>query len=337
MADQKGFQQKAQATDTDVGALETQSIPLVDLEYETITFRDCPEGKMPELPVGFFVPNEAGQVERLRSFRVSPGISKGKFAFELGKLEEAAGQNAKNVPKIITQFFGGNRTCPPAIESIGNIPLAEVAKRMSVSTQKLFENAYLADIATMIFGVRMAARKGRTVAINAPCPVTGCGETNRDDTHTLDEIECKNIPASVLKDKPLFDLRLPNPISDGKSKITHLYCQPLRFYQIALFAGSGKPPDFQILQACIRYIPESSIYGGRTTPFDENLYYELDEENMDACREMIQKLAGPGPGPVANIRYTCACGQQELDFPIPWARNPREFIYFMSKQITEED
>lgn len=333
----KGFKQ--QEATASLEEYQARSIPIEDLEYETITIRDVPTENVPELPVGIFVEGEDGQVERHTTYTINPGIDKGLFMFELGKLEEAAGQNAKKVPGIIAQFFGGTRGCPPAIETIGGIPTADMARRLNTSTQKMFENMYLGDISTMLFGVRLKARKGRRVTINTPCPVTGCGETNRDDTLSLDEIEIKVIPDSVFaKGKPLFEIKLPKPISDGKGKISHFYCEPLKFYQIALFAGRGKPADFQILQATIDAIPESPIYGARRgKPFCEELYYELGEEGMEVCTMAIRKIASPGPGPVASLPYTCACGQQELEFAIPWARNPREFIYFMSQELREEN
>jgi hypothetical protein len=357
-APRQGFQQTVDSDSpcfAKVLEWDAKSIPIEDLRFEKLSIRDIPNGEMPTLPLGFFVKEgkrvtsspegnghaateeaddeDVARWQRLNTFTVHPDIGKGLFSKALGKLEGKGMTNAKNVMKAITTFLAvGYENCPPAIETIGGMPLKEVAKLYGNSAQRMFEEAYIADIATMMVGVRLATR-GRTYAATMNCPVRNCSNVCKE-LCSMDTLNIKVVPD--LKNKPIFRVELDHGIFDGMGKIRKVYFSPLKFYQMDVYFKTNVTAA-EMLEKSIVAIPESEVYGlsRSSNPFNEDLYDRLESSGEDQ-RTLIQSLQKIRPGPDAGFKITCECGERELTYPLAWSMQPLEFLYF-SNMFPESD
>jgi len=343
---QQGFKEQEQAPSSSrVADWDARCIPLDELSYEKTSIRDVPEGEMPELPIGIFVrttgtasEEENGEApdsswERLRSFTVHADIGTGRFVKALGRLESKGMQNAKNIINAISRFLAvGHENVPPALVTIGGEPLATVARRANLSPQRLIEDMYLADVATMMLGVRLATR-GREYAATMNCPMRNCNEVCKEMC-SMDELNIKSIVG--LRNKPVFRVTLENGINDGKTLIKKVYMSPVKFHQLDVFFKRNLQPS-QMLEEVIVGLPESEIYGLKSgKPFCDDLFDRLERTGEDQ-KSLVQALQKIKPGPDAEFNITCECGDNQLKYPLPWSVQPQEFLYFSNMHPDSSD
>jgi len=318
--------------------IEARSIPIEEIKYDTTTIGDYEDHEPLQLPIGIFLDGEDEDApkQRIVDFTIREGVGTGDFDEFLAKLDPQQGENGKKTVDTIAFFLGGGRTKDGyhlgAIESMGGIEFREFAKRAGQNSgEQLVRNMYLGDVATIMFDARLRIG-GRDFAVDRECPVPRCRERCRS-VQKLDSVKIKSI--LDLEDKPLFKFTLRDGMRDGRTVIKNVYVQPLKFYQLGLFAGAGKVPDIEMLTAMIAEIPESEVYGKkRGNQFCSDLYKTMSTHDINALRQALTRLT---PGPLAVIEgIECACGEEVFPHQINWARIPRNFLY-QSNELTDED
>jgi hypothetical protein len=329
-----------------VAEWDAKCIPIEDLSYEKSSIRDVPIGEMPELPIGIFIKNKSSadgngaegdeiseDFERLRTFTVHPDVGSGEFVNALGKLESKGMRDAKKVVNAISRFLAvGHEKCPPAIQTIGGMPLTEAARRYGNSAQRLIEDMYLADVVTMMIGVRLAAR-GRDYYATMGCPVRNCKRTCKEQC-SMDVLKIRGF--RELKHKPVIRVELPHGIPDGKGIVKKVYFSPLKFHQLDIFFKQNIQPR-EMLEHVIVGIPESRVYGIKAgNPFCEDLFRKLEKTGEDQ-RILISALQKIKPGPDAQFKFSCDCGDEEVTYPLPWSLQPQEFLFFSNMHPDDSD
>ena len=330
----------AVSSDDRLAELDLISTPIEDLKYETYKIEDYGVGELPSLAWGVYTPGTGGyEEERLTNYSVNPEVNGGKYDLFLAALDPQNGQNmSKTVPTLTSFLAGGNfqgKGYTGAIATLGDMETKEVGARFQETDRaKMFSNFFMADIATMMVGVRMSLNNGRAVAVDQECPRgMQCfmgGKTQCRSMTSLDNVEIKY---PKFEGKPLFKVTLNDGFSDGASSIKHLYITPLKLKQLNLFFGGQKIADLEMMKAVIAHIPESEIYGRKKTmPFCQELYEAMTNDDIDLVREAIEYIEA---GPRLTIDVDCACGQTSFPYQLPLFRNPRYFLY-NSKKLGKE-
>ncbi len=324
-----GFSNAEPESSTEVVGILPNSINVEDIKYETYTIGDIPGGELPELPIGFFYTGADGHEQKITKYSVVPDVDMGNYSLILGLKEN---QGSQKVIETLSSFLG------EVIDKIGDYSPKVIAQSMKISVTKLFSQMYLADITTMIFGVRMAAI-GREIACNVECPApcnTMCRDNPKEgrDLHSLDVVKIRSMTG--IDTKPLFRFELPIGVYDGESTIKNLYFQPLKFEDLSYFMQSGKPTvsDVQLAIAMISDIPESKRYNMvRGKKFSIELYKSMRAADAGALIQAMQRIQ---PGLEPSFKVSCVCGQKELDYAVQWAQNARNFIFFSNLPVVEE-
>lgn len=325
--------------------LDARATPIEDLTYHTFKIEEYNEDELPELPWGFHTPGLGGhEEETFKKYTVNPEVNGGKYDLFIAGLDPQNGQNVSKIVPTITQFLGGgthqNTVYKGAIATVGDLPLKELSGRYSSSavknpnTAKLFETAWMADIATMMIGVRLATKNGRDVAVDQECPQgRDCQLGPKTKCRTMISLNDLEIKYAKFKSEPLFKVTLEDGFSDGESWVKHVFISPLKFKQINEFFGGAKIPDFETMKAAITAIPESTVYGKkRGTIFCKELYEAMTIDDIDLVREAITAIDA---GPKLILDVECACGQMNFPYQLPLFRNPRIFLY-MTKKLGKE-
>lgn len=330
-----GFATKEDSKDLQLGDLPENSIPLDRLRYVTTRFGDYEPNEMPQLPIGFLIPATDTEPERMTtSFTVRDSIDTGYYDKFLGQLEEQAGNNPSPTKIIATV----SNFLAKAIDKIGDVPLKTLAQQRSSSEAKLFEDAWVADVTTMILGVRKQVA-GVEIAIATKCPCER-REDIRDNPeegrplHTLADLEIKAFQG--ITGSPLIEVVLPNGIKDSGDLIRHIYIEPLKLYQLGklLDRKNSAPADIKLFYEMIAKIPESSTYGKiKGRPFCEDLYNQMGRKDRTALQNAIAKIQ---PGPQMSVGVDCYHCGTNFDFPLPWLRELRYLIYNSSEPIVTE-
>jgi hypothetical protein len=337
-----GFSSTAIAPSDDgndrISEIEERSIPIEELKYDTVTIGDYADDEPLQLPIGIFLDGEDEDAakQRVVDFTIRPGVETGDFDEFLAKLDPKQGENGKKAVDTIALFLGGGRTKDGyhlgAIESMGGIEFREFAQKAGQSSgEQLIRNMYLGDVATLMFGTRLKIG-GRDFAVDRECPFPGCRERCRS-VQNLNTIKIKSIPG--LEDRPLFKFTLRDGMRDGRGLIKNVYLQPIKLYQLGLFASAAKVADIEMMVAMIAEIPESEVYGKKKgNPFCMDLYKTMSSYDINALRQATVRLT---PGPVAVIEgVECACGEETFPHQLNWARTPRNFLY-QSSELVDED
>lgn len=292
-----------------------QTIALDDFKVEKFEIQDLGN----KLPIGLFHP-ETG--ERLTDFVLNP--YKTKYDRQLGAL--------LNAPKVKLGTVLGN-FLPVMVKSIGGYELADLAKAYNVSPSKLVEGMYLADVLTLVLGIRLESQ-GTEIGMTAQCPA--CGEKNEDDPkkgrpyHDLSTIEVKiveNLPC-----KPMVEVTLEDGWEIFDDKITTVVMRPLRLFQIDEIAkpGSGNPVDINLLYSMVCALPQATHLGTveeqlrrRGGIFGDDLYDELTMGDLKRLRRALDVIQ---PGPDMNTEMIChRCGH-EWAAALPWSAL-RSFLF----------
>jgi hypothetical protein len=312
--------------------IDSRSVDIATLKYETSNLEEYDAFRLPELPVGVFVANPDGGEDRLRTIKLRDGIDTGDFDLYIAELDPQEGDNPKKTVDTLSSFLGGGRVAKSgyhlgAIEAIGDVPVKDLAQRLGYTeTAKLFSGMYLGDVATLMFAVRLKTA-GKDVAVDRLCPVPQCQERCRS-VESLEPIEIKSFAS--LPNKPLFKLTLPRGIKTNKGQINNLYLEPLKLHQLNLFMGGGKVADVEMLKAMVAEIPEAGT-ARKPRPFTDDLYRFMTQEDIYAFRDVVAQIQ---PGPTAVLPVGCACGQETFQHQLNWARMPREFLYKSQKLIS---
>jgi hypothetical protein len=243
----------------------------------------------------------------------------------------------------------GSSFLAKAITHIGKYPIADIAKKMSVSPDTLIERMYREDVMTIIFACRLKVvgsacafqddirpeQQPRTpfdYAIDTEC---GCEDAKRikhdpreTGEYSLRLIEIKLYETDSIA-KPVFEITLPRGFSDGGStKITKFFVEPLKWFQMGRVAsqeqeGSG---EFKIMSEMIVAVPESEIYGQskNSKPFGKELYNAMSMADIKAVLMGLKALLDIGPDQTFQIFcYHC---QKNVQHQIPWPQLA-QFIY----------
>jgi hypothetical protein len=275
-----------------------------------------------KLPIGVFHP-ETG--ERLQEFTLHP--YKTKYDRQLGAL--------LNAPKVKLGTVLGN-FLPVMLKSIGGYELEDLARATNLSPQKLVEGMYLADVLTIVLGIRLEAQ-GPLIGMTAQCPQ--CGEKNEDNPdkgipyHDLSSVE-----VSVVEDlnaKPMVEVTLQDGLEIFGEMVTTVVMRPLRLFQIDEIAkpGSGNPVDINLLYAMVCALPQATHMG--TIPeqlkrrggiFGDDLYDELTMGDLKRLRKALDVIQ---PGPDMNTDMLCRrCGHEwAASLPWAWYRDYQTFDY----------
>jgi hypothetical protein len=345
-----GFKEEQDDTTiSKVADWDAKCIPIEDLAYDKSSIRDVPAGEMPLLPDGIFLKRKsasssentvvengidiAEDFDRIQTFTVHPDVGSGEFVNALGKLESKGLRDANKVVNAISRFLVvGHEKCPPAIQSIGGMSLSEIAQRSGNSAQRLVENMDLADVVTMMIGVRLAAR-GRDYYATMACPVRNCKKTCKEQC-SMDTLKIRSI--RDLKHRPVIRVTLEYGIRDGNDLIKKIYFSPLKFHQLDIFFKQNIQPR-EMLERVITGIPESRAYGIKTgNPFCEDLFKKLEKTGTDQ-RILISALQKIKPGPDAQFKFTCECGDEQVTYPLPWSMQPQEFLFFSNMHPDDSD
>ena len=322
-------------TDETTVSLVENATPLDQLKYVTTRFGDYEPNEMPQLPIGFLIPATDTDPERFaNTFTVRDGIDTGYYDKFLGQLEEQAGNNPSPAKIIATV----SNFLAKSIEKIGGVPLKTLAQQRSSSEAKLFEDAWVADVTTMILGVRKAV-SGIEIAIATKCPCER-REDLRDNPeegrslHTLADLEIKSFQR--ITGSPLIEVILPKGIQDSGDLIRYIYIEPLKLYQLGklLDRKVSAPADIKLFYEMIAKIPESSTYGKiKGRPFCEDLYDKMSRQDRTALQGAIAKIQ---PGPQMSVGVDCYHCGTNFDFPLPWLRELRYLIYNSSEPIVAD-
>jgi len=310
----------------------SSAIPFEQLKFDEVELGDLGNS----LPVGVFTPDG----DRLQEFTLLP--YSGNHEIALGKLIEAnTGREGtmKEPMKVLREFL------PHVIETIGGIPLKEVAQKFSTSPARFFEGMYLGDVTTLLLQVRLQAQ-GYEIAMAAECPK--CGTVAKDDPDKgrpysdLSSLKIKTIP--FLPQKPVFEVTLPESFLVYGEPVTKLWLEPLKLNQLdkLLKSMSGKPKDLDQLQEMVVGLPESEAFrNNKGRFFDESLYSALCmgadgrvSPNKNALYRAIGKIV---PGPKMEVPMDCINPQcrNHWEQSLPWI-SFREFLYFTAS-ATDDD
>lgn len=303
MARNTGFQSVPEVVSSDVDttaiaidALEFEEVPLVQLDNT--------------LPIGIFL-----EGERLTSFTLKP--YKTKFDRILG---EILGRPKVTILSALQQFL------PMMVETIGGIPLGDLAAKLSTSPARLVSGMYLGDALSIVLSIRMAAQ-GPHIKMSATCPA--CGTDNEDKGtpaepfHDLSYLPIKKVV--LLSSDPVVEVRLKDGLEVGKEKLFRVLMQPLKLYQFEAIAKPGAGAmDILMLYEMVAGLPESEYYGkAKGRVFSDDLYDELTMTDQQILVKAIERLQIT---PKMEAQMECiGCGHK-WDAALPWG-NLRRFLF----------
>jgi hypothetical protein len=303
MAKSTGFQIPPEA---DASIADTTAIGIDALEIEEVCLAELNN----TLPIGIFLDGE-----RLTSFTLKP--YKTKYDRVLG---EILGRPKITILSALQQFL------PLMIETIGGIPLADLAQKLSTSPARLFGGMYLGDALSIVVSIRMAAQ-GPHIKMSATCP--SCGTENEDKGtiaepyHDLSGLPIKKIVH--LSSDPVVEVRLKDGLEVGKEKLFRILMQPLKLHQFEAIAKPGAGAmDVLMLYEMVVGLPESEYYGkAKGRVFSDDLYDELTMADQQILVKAIERLQIV---PKMEAEMVCiGCGHK-WDAGLPWG-NLRRFLF----------
>lgn len=309
------------------------------LSYEKKRVRDIIEdqGSL-KLPLGVFMPvEEGGEIQRLVDFEINPDVAFGKYSALLSSWESSM-KNAGTSVTAIANFLAGkakgkskSANLAPVVSSVGGIEISQIVKLHGNSLTHFFENMYLADIITILLGIRIAVTgdEWHDYAVSyRKCPVPGCEQTNVGEILDISDIEITSY--GHLDKPPLFHLELKKGFKDGvggATPIKHLFLQPQKFGQLHIYDGQTID-ERTLLEAMIVAMPESQLLADKRKPFSGDHYDNCHNTDIQVMTQALQYVQ---PGPTMNLSMQCACARdEEIEHSINWIRDLRSFLYLSS-------
>jgi hypothetical protein len=320
----QGFSRPTAVSDDAAADLESQAILVEEIKVDSIEYGTYSPQELPELPIGVFTPGKEGNPsERLQTYEVIDNIDSGKYYSLLGSLQEERNLNTQRVITIGAKFLAAT------IKTIGGRPVKEVASICGKDLVGFFENMWMADVLTLMLGLRLAALETFDYAVNTKC---GCTENQdlvygpSEREYSLSSVEIKNLLLTEDKKRPLFLIKLPKPISDGESQIDQLFVEPMRWRHLADITSKDKGTDIFLRQAIqtIVAIPQSTIYGKtRGKPFCMELFAPMGSKSRKALSSGMNALQF---GPEMTRQLYCYHCDRNTDWQFPWVLM-RDFVY----------
>lgn len=326
MAKNVGFETNVEQSDPSI----LSPLPFENLLFSRVELRDLGL----TLPIGIF-----SNSDRFQEFTLHP--YNGDIELLLGRLVESNSDREGNVKepiRILKEFL------PHVINTIGGQPLPDLARSLSLSSQRLIEGMYFADVMTLLLAIRLQAQ-GSEIAMAANCPKCNTLSADNPDKgrgfHDLGSVEVKVM--LDLHQKPVFELALPEPFSLFEDTITRLWVEPLKLYQLdrLLKSTTGNPGDLDQIYQMVSGIPESQTYRNvRGQVFNNSIYQALCvsrsggvSKNKSVLYKAIGKLQA---GPVMEVSMDCANPRCRWEWKqgLPWMMF-RQFLYFPA-EATEE-
>jgi hypothetical protein len=320
------------------------AIPVKEVRSSTVKYGDFTPSNLPTLPFGlYYQPTDDEPTERLRDYTLVENLDTGAYSGLISRMMEKQRPSFERIVKIASEFLAR------AVTHFGKYPIAEIAKKMSVTPEILIQRMYREDVVTLIFACRLKVvgsscdfqgdikpeQQPRTpfdYAIDTEC---GCEDAKRikydpreTGDYSLRLVEIKLYETDSIA-KPVFEITLPRGFSDGgKTKITKLFVEPLKWFQLGKVVSKEQEgsDDFKIMQEMIVAVPESEIYGQSKTsnPFCKELYNAMSIADIKAVGMGIKNLLDIGPGQTFQIFcYHC---QKNVQHQIPWP-SLAQFIY----------
>lgn len=273
-----------------------EAIELKDLQIEKVPLKELGN----TLPEGILLDKT-----RLTHYRIKPYTP---------ALDREVSASVKNRSGTLMDTI--TACLPIVVESIGDIPVLELAKRLSKKNPiELFDHMSFGDVLTLICGVRVA-QVGEDIAINTKCPT--CGKEFKDDPeqyrqyHDLLTAEIRRVK-NVPEDSPfVVKIPLPDGMVVGEDHITYLLARPMRWYEWRRIFGdkSGQDgPEVTMIKELVCGMPESEAYRNMASKFFTDALFDrmATPRNVAHVRSGVMKLMSLRPD--MTFRFECNCGR----------------------------
>lgn len=314
-----------------------------DLRVATVTYGDYSPSDLPELPFGlYYQPSGDTGMERLQTYTLVENLETGTYVGLLSRLQEKQQLSPERIVTIASNFLA------KAVTHFGSHSLQEIARNQGVTPAVVIERMFMADVITLIFACRLKVvgssaefsddlkpedlpRTAFDMAIDTEC---GCKRAERikydprdTDDYSLRSVEIKLFDTTSTA-KPVFEIVLPRGFSDGSSKITKLYVEPLKWFQLGKVTSKGNneaSDDLKMLMAMVVGVPESEIYGTskNSHPFCKELYDSMSVIDINRLKDCAASL---NFGPDTTRQIQCYHCDQKVPYQIPWVAMA-QFIY----------
>lgn len=308
-AEAQGFQPASEIAEN----LSKPATLLENITTETVLLSACPH----TLPIGWFDANG----ERQQNFTLKPFT--GKEELELSSLTT---RNRDKIAEVLPIFLSR------MLETIGGVPLAELAKSQSLSVQKLCENLFLADALQILLQLRLDAI-GPDVQLSGQCPA--CQTVNKDREGEASDLSTVEVQMVNGLTHPVIEIVLPDGATMFEDFIKRVQIRPAKLYDLKRMAKQAKDGqaeyrvNHRILLNTVVGLPESEAYGSSmnsdrtaiSAAGVEALYEKLTAKDRAYLQKSSNKISNFGPS--MTIEQTCrACGYDDWSAEVPWRDLP---------------
>jgi hypothetical protein len=322
---EQGFRKAEAAVSPGASPIESSAIPIDAIKTDVVSYGIYNQGNLPELPIGIFVQEKKDSpIQRLRKYEVVAGIDSGKYYSLLASLqEERTTVTTDRIIAISARFLAA------AITKIEGKPLKEVASQAGRNTVDFFKNFWMADILTLLLGIRLSINESFDYAVNTKCP---CPENKdiiygpEETEYNLESVEIKHL---LLQEgqKPVFRIDLPSGTTDGQSDIDQLFIEPMRWRHVPEVTNKAKRGTDMFLRQAIQTvvaIPQSEIYGKvKGKPFCQELFNPMGSKDRKSLSDGLNAVQF---GPEMAKEMYCQHCDRNFDWQYNWAQM-LDFLY----------
>ncbi|MBW4514572.1 MAG: hypothetical protein KME11_05045 [Timaviella obliquedivisa GSE-PSE-MK23-08B] len=295
---------------------EKPTTPYTDIKTEMVLLKAFPG----QLPIGWFTP----EGEKLTTYTVKPYTGEDEL-FLSGLTTRFRDKVSDILPHFLARM----------IDTIGDIPVREVAQQASVKPNTLFENFYLADALTMLLSLRLE-NFGKEIQIQGQCPA--CQTVNKDREGEYSDLSSTEIEVAQGMNCPHVEVFLPTGAKVFDDMIKRVILRPIRMYDMKRLAKQDDKRaklrlNHELLMHTVVGIPESEAYGksqnsdrsGISELGVESLFKALNARDRDYLLKAVGKLGSFGPG--MQMDMGCRNCGFEYKAEVPWRDIP-SFLTF---------
>ena len=276
-------------------AANSDAMSLADLKVQKLELQDTSK----RLPVGFLLPSG----ERLTDFDLHPYTTEHDLLLTKRNNED------------IHITLG--RILPQLVKSIGGYSVPDLAKELSTSPERMFQQMLLADAFALILWIRLET-VGADVAISEQCP--RCNTENKDSAekgyHDLGRVD---IGMAINLSRPLaIAVELKTGFVEFGHTAKTVLLRPLRLYQSKEFKSvPSNKMDIEMLYKMCFGLPEITEYEGmHSNLLNDGIYRKLTLADRNTLLGAMKELMKLGPQMV--IEMECEACQNAWRSALPW-------------------
>lgn len=304
MAKATGFE----ATEQEEVSQEQAATSLATISSTEMLLRDFGH----KLPIGCFY-----ESDRLADFTLKPYDGEEELAVSAiaNRFQDRV---ADVLPHILAQV----------VDTIGGIPLKDLASSQSLSTTRLFENMFLADALTILLQLRLD-NFGEEVKLGGQCP--NCGEHNKDREGEFSDLGTVKVNVVEAFPHPVVEVLLVTGGKIFEDEVKRVLLRPVRVYDMKRLSKQDDKRTrlklhHEILMHTVVAIPECTAYqsigerGGLSPTSVEEIYKKLSNRDRDALIKAVSKLSDLGPEMTCEM--ICRACSYEFPAQVPWRDVP---------------